>query len=446
MKKLLLIATALSALPLVACTGSNSNAPTTPTAPSCSTSAANPTVSSFGADGGTGSVAVTATASTCAWTAVSNASFITITSGAAVTSSGTTVYAVAANTGAARTGTITVAGTTFTISQSASTTPVTLAAPVAVSPVNGLVVTDTRPSLVINNSATTGTPGTVTYRFEISDQPTFPSDAARTFSVDGVAQTAGTTTGVVPRDLGQGVVWYWHARATNGTVTSAYSATASFQSPGVCSFSLSTTNITANPAGGSATVNVLASTSTCAWTAASNASFITIGSGSSGTGNGTVTLNFAASAGAARTGTVTIAGLTLTVSQASNGIAASFIMVDTASQPGATTECRIRSLTGATTTCTLQSTSFTLGTTTIVNYAWEADYTYSDFRSNAGTGPGNTFSFQDKCGLTGASDDGVSVALTVRLTVTDSAGNTQTVISGQGNQPALVVRLFNCGI
>jgi Zn-dependent metalloprotease len=77
----------------------------------------NPTSASQPAVGGTGSVTVTAGAG-CAWTAVSNATFITVTSGSSGSGSGTVNYSVASNTGAAsRSGTITIAGLTFTVTQ-----------------------------------------------------------------------------------------------------------------------------------------------------------------------------------------------------------------------------------------------------------------------------------------------------------------------------------------
>jgi Zn-dependent metalloprotease len=81
----------------------------------------NPTSASQPAGGGTGSVTVTATAG-CAWTAVSNATFITITSGSSGTGNGTVNYSVAANTGStSRTGTLTIAGLTFTVTQAGTT-------------------------------------------------------------------------------------------------------------------------------------------------------------------------------------------------------------------------------------------------------------------------------------------------------------------------------------
>jgi len=65
-------------------------------------------------------VAVTPSSSSCSWTAVSNASWITVTSGNGGTSSGTVAYSIATNTtGSNRTGTITIGGQTFTVTQTA---------------------------------------------------------------------------------------------------------------------------------------------------------------------------------------------------------------------------------------------------------------------------------------------------------------------------------------
>jgi hypothetical protein len=77
----------------------------------------NPTSASFAAAGGSASVTVTTTAS-CNWTAVSNSSFITITSGASGSGNGTVNYSVAANVSSLpRSGSMTIAGLTFSVSQ-----------------------------------------------------------------------------------------------------------------------------------------------------------------------------------------------------------------------------------------------------------------------------------------------------------------------------------------
>jgi hypothetical protein len=55
----------------------------------------------------------------CAWTASSTAQWITISSGQSGTGSGSVGFSVAANAGAARSGTVTVAGQTATVNQAA---------------------------------------------------------------------------------------------------------------------------------------------------------------------------------------------------------------------------------------------------------------------------------------------------------------------------------------
>jgi Zn-dependent metalloprotease len=82
---------------------------------SCSFSIS-PTSASFAAAGGTQSVTVTTQAG-CNWTAASNNSFITVTSGASGSGSGTVNYSVAANTSTARSGSLTIAGLTHSVSQ-----------------------------------------------------------------------------------------------------------------------------------------------------------------------------------------------------------------------------------------------------------------------------------------------------------------------------------------
>lgn len=70
----------------------------------------------FTALGGVATIVVT-TSTGCSWTAVSNATWITVTAGASGSGYGGATISVAANTGAARTGTVTVAGQTITINQ-----------------------------------------------------------------------------------------------------------------------------------------------------------------------------------------------------------------------------------------------------------------------------------------------------------------------------------------
>lgn len=57
------------------------------------------------------------TESSCSWTANSNASWITITSGNSGVGNGNLNYTVAANSGSSRVGTITIEGEVFTVTQ-----------------------------------------------------------------------------------------------------------------------------------------------------------------------------------------------------------------------------------------------------------------------------------------------------------------------------------------
>ena len=91
-----------------------------PPANGCSYYAIDPTSKTFEHQGGTGTVNVT-TQSGCAWTAQSNNSWIAITRGASGAGPGVVGYSVSFNSsGALRTGTVTIAGKTLTISQNAS--------------------------------------------------------------------------------------------------------------------------------------------------------------------------------------------------------------------------------------------------------------------------------------------------------------------------------------
>lgn len=80
--------------------------------------AVSPTQLSFSASGGTGTIRVE-TAPACGWTAAGNSGFISIQSGAAGAGNGTVSFSVAPTIGLGRTGTITVAGQSVAISQSA---------------------------------------------------------------------------------------------------------------------------------------------------------------------------------------------------------------------------------------------------------------------------------------------------------------------------------------
>lgn len=77
-----------------------------------------PASAALGSASQSGNVSVMASVEVCPWTAESNAGWIVVTSGSSGRGNGTVEYSCTANnTGAARNGTITIAGKTFTITQ-----------------------------------------------------------------------------------------------------------------------------------------------------------------------------------------------------------------------------------------------------------------------------------------------------------------------------------------
>ena len=137
----------------------------------------NPTSQNFGVSGSNGIANVTATGS-CTWTAVSNATFITVTSGSSGAGNGTVGFTVGPNSDPGqRTGTMTIAGKTFTVSQdgtncsySISPASQTLSASASTNTVNvtasagcAWTATSNDSFLSINSGASGSGNGTVTY-------------------------------------------------------------------------------------------------------------------------------------------------------------------------------------------------------------------------------------------------------------------------------------------
>lgn len=102
-----------------------------------------------------------------------------------------------------------------------------------------------------------------------------------------------------------------------GTVTIAGQALTLTQAGSSCSASLSPTQGTLTSQGGSGTVTLKTG---CAWTASSNASWITLTSATSGSGNAVLSYSVAANSGSStRYGTLTIAGQVYTIVQNGSG-------------------------------------------------------------------------------------------------------------------------------
>lgn len=251
--------------------------------PGC-TFAVAPQALSIGASGGSATVNVTSGPG-CAWTAESQISWAAITSGASGSGSGTVTVTVAATSGPSRSGSISVAGVTVTVNQGQGCT-------FTLSPASA-------------SAQAAGGAG----RF----------DVGTTGGCSWTASSNATWLTVTAGSSGSGNGSVEYAVAANagpprtGTMTAGNQTFTVMQDAG-CSFALSSSTQNMSNAGGTASVGVTAPAG-CAWTAASNATWIGISSGSSGSGNGTVQLTVAANFDMDRTGTATIAGQTFTIAQ-----------------------------------------------------------------------------------------------------------------------------------
>jgi hypothetical protein len=109
-----------------------------------------------------------------------------------------------------------------------------MTSPLPESPLDAAQLSTLRPTLVVKNG-TSDQPGTRTYEFQISDRSDFSAAAATLAAYTVIAQKpsipegAGGTTSYTPDvDLQPTTRLYWRARMTQGTTSSEWSATRSF--------------------------------------------------------------------------------------------------------------------------------------------------------------------------------------------------------------------------
>jgi hypothetical protein len=267
-------------------------------APACDATIS-PSSHNAGAAGGAGPAVAVTVASSCQWTAVSGASWISVTNGATGTGNGTVTFTVAANSGATRTATMTIAGRGLTVSQAASGSPAPPPPPApptctySISPSNSSV-------------STLGGAGSVTVSTTSGCAWTAVSNAAWITVTSGASGTGGGSVGyLVLANIGG---------SRTGTVTIAGQTFTLTQAALLCSYSISPGNQEVQAAAGTGSVAVSTS-SGCAWTASSNESWITVTSGASGSGNGTVTFSYTANTDKKRKGSLTVAGRNANVEQ-----------------------------------------------------------------------------------------------------------------------------------
>lgn len=258
-----------------------------------------PTTQTIGAGGGSGSVAVN-TAAGCPWVTQSDVPWITITAGQSGTGPGTVGFTVAASDGPARTGTLTVGGQVFTVSQASGCRFTIDPTSQSIGSAGGSA------SVNVHTAAGCGWSST-------SNAPWLTIDAG----------AAGTGEGRVQLTVASSV-----GPARTGTLTIAGRTFTVNQASG-CTYSLTPTSQDVGDAGGDFSFAV-SSAGGCTWRAASNANWVTIASGASGSGNGRVSFHVASNAmgGAQRSTTISVNTQTFTVNQ-SAGVACAYTLAPT---------------------------------------------------------------------------------------------------------------------
>jgi Viral BACON domain/Putative binding domain, N-terminal len=250
-----------------------------------------PTSATLPSTTSTGKIAVTA-GHGCSWTAASQVPWLTITSGASGSGNGEVQFTAAATTGPARSGTMTIAGQIFSVTQG-----------------EGCMATLSPSSATVDDA---GGEGLFTVQMSAGCSWTATSTTSWLTIVSGAS------------GKGQGTVRFAAARNTGPSRSTAITAggqTFTVTQGNGCSISLATFSFNAAANGGTGSVNVTAG-GDCDWTATSNAGWVTITSGANGSGNGSVGFTVAANSGAGRQATLTvggrtIAGQTFTLNQAS---------------------------------------------------------------------------------------------------------------------------------
>jgi hypothetical protein len=264
------------------------------------------------AAGGAGSLAVT-TQPECVWEAATTADWISVLAPASGQGSATVSFRVAANDGASpRDGAIIVNGEQARVSQRApcryDVSPSSLgtgasggSSTLRITTSSECAWTVSRDVTWITFTSTTAGSGNGTVSFSVAEN----RDDERSGSIVVANQRAVVTqaSGRLP------------APPTAPSPTPPTPSPPTPPPPSACMYSLSRGSDSVTSSDGAASVNV-STMSTCAWTAVSNAPWISVVSGASGVGNGSVQYGYMGNTGGLRTGTLTIAGLTFTVTQA----------------------------------------------------------------------------------------------------------------------------------
>ena len=261
------------------------------------------------AAGGAVTLAVT-TAQGCGWTATSDTDWLAVTGEPSRNGPGTVSVQVTANTGPARSGSVSIAGQEVTINQSVTSAP----------PLPGSCTYEIGPSAL--RAFAVGGPD----RTSVTTPPGcawIASSDVSWITVVGVSSGVGSGSlqFVVDSNSGSARVGTLTIAGQVLTLTQDAASTAPSPpplpppSPAECTIGVAPTAHSAPTAGATGLIVAVAAPDGCAWTAASSEPWLTVTSGASGSGDGAVTFSVAANPGAQRSATLTIGAALVTVSQ-----------------------------------------------------------------------------------------------------------------------------------
>ncbi len=256
--------------------------------------AINPSALTIPASGGNVTLGVNASLANCPWTASSNQpSWIQVTSGASGTGSGNVGLIVAANSvNSSRSGSVSIAGVIFNVSQSAAGCTVSLSGSGADIPASGGAgAVD-----VVTNGcayATIDGPGWIT----VTSGGSSPGSATLEYSVAANSST----------------------QARSGSLLVGGQPFQIVQAGVACSFTINGSSTLFGASGGTGSIAVTPNGANCGWTASSlsgSPPWLAIDSGSTGTGSGQVSFSLGPNPSSeGRSGSIVVAGQTVTVSQ-----------------------------------------------------------------------------------------------------------------------------------
>ena len=247
----------------------------------------NPATVSVPVAGSTGVTLTVASPAGCVWAPTTSVTWLAITSPASGSGNGTVTFTVAANTGASRTGTVTIAEQSVTVNQAGNC------------------------SFTVNpETATIGATGGTGPTLNVTTTSTCTWAASSSVPWLSIASGASGT--------GHGSVTFTAAANTgperSGVLTVA-GVTVNVRQDAGCSYTVAPLTASLSSNGGTGPAVSVSTAAGCSWTATTSTSWLKITSSTSGTGSGTVTFTAAANDGGARMGSLSVAGQTVTVNQ-----------------------------------------------------------------------------------------------------------------------------------